>query len=748
MKGIDTILVCTLGASWAVIPEIVAFLDPEWLPLYANHNNLQRLEELRQEWQLTPPDEIWVVTTEGERTTSSLELLAEWWHLLDTPRPLRVWQAAGTGELAGEEECARIRELILRLVLKAGETTGSIEKVMLSLAGGRKTMSADLQRAGTTFGCGALLHVVDSSEMPECLRSADPDFLTRPLPVRAPKSARDNTPVPCAGVVTPLVVGRGYRSELLDVDWQDMGIVESRRFPLPEAPVITASGPGRFASCRWQCERDETSLDQEISAREKEGQQLLSNYLAKISSKEHHENWRSLYRLPPRLIRKLRETRLTEAHRAWLQQLPKAELHCHLGGVLDLPAQRRVGQAVWKALSSQARRKAEKQVEELLAMEKWPWKWPEYLKGGNRSANCTALLVKLTEAELARHLYDATEPRFALQNSSDHDFSAYERPGELSGSAILGHEAAVESYAAEVYEQVVASGLLYCELRGSPLKYLEGNGPDRVANGLRFLRLFRQGLERAQAAAAKQTRGNCLQPEICFIIIADRRDAPGDMERIRLAAELVTAAARDQELRDFVVGLDLAGKEEIDDLKKIAASDSLEEVFQNCLPVTVHAGEGTSAEMIWQAAYLLNADRIGHGLKLVDNPELAERFRNRDICLELCPTSNLEVVGFKRQNRPGETAYEEYPLQRLWELGLPLTLCTDNPGISRTSLANEYIVASRELVPGGLSLWDTLAMLKQAFSHAFLPATRREKLMKEADHRIFEATSQIAPELF
>ncbi|MCK4378535.1 MAG: hypothetical protein KAW01_04290 [Deltaproteobacteria bacterium] len=77
-----------------------------------------------------------------------------------------------------------------------------------------------------------------------------------------------------------------------------------------------------------------------------------------------------------------------------------------------------------------------------------------------------------------------------------------------------------------------------------------------------------------------------------------------------------------------------------------------------------------------------------------------------------------------------------YPLKELWDKGLPLTVCTDNPGISCTTLNDEYLAASR-YTPGGLSFWDTLAMIKQAFSHAFLPAGEREKLIKKADNIIY-----------
>lgn len=70
---------------------------------------------------------------------------------------LRIWQAADTDELATQAECERMRELIARACLKAhAEARGG--QVVLSLAGGRKTMSADLQWAAGLFGCQALLH--------------------------------------------------------------------------------------------------------------------------------------------------------------------------------------------------------------------------------------------------------------------------------------------------------------------------------------------------------------------------------------------------------------------------------------------------------------------------------------------------------------------------------------------------------------------------------------------------------------
>ena len=713
----NNILLCTLGASWAVIPEIYAFLAPERLPLYKNHPEKMRLAALRRQYDLSAPEEIWVVTTEGKAAVESLTRLSAWWNLLGADIPLRVWQAAGTNELASEKECEKIKELTLRACLHAAERAGVRGQLVLSLAGGRKTMSADLQWAGSIFGCHALLHVVDSGRLPDQLRNASPDFLTGPLPV-------DIDGQPCAGVVTPLVVGRGYHSDFLDVHWNDRGPVATGRFPLLG---VDLSLPGSDARClSWELGASEVSLVAEIAGREKEGQQLLGNYLAEVSRDEHHENWRSLYRLPPKIIDRLRNTVVDESLRPEIDEIPKAELHCHLGGILDLPAQIRVGRAVWDDLPSKEKETALEQVDELLKDSgRWPWEWPETLLHGDRSANAAALLVNVAPEILEKQLYDATRPRFALVRKHEHGFSAYERPGELTGSAILGRPEGILQYAKEVYLQACRQNLLYCELRGSPMKYLGGDG-------LEFLRRFCRALE---TVADDEKRG-WWNPVIRFVIITDRRDAGLDREiKIERSVKLAVDAREDPQLGDFVVGLDLAGDEKVgnlDSLKRL-----YEDAFAACLPITIHAGETEPADRIWEAAYRLHADRIGHGLSLVDNPALAARFRDRNICLEICPTSNREVVGFHYPGEGSDDGYVPYPLKKMWEdFGLPLTICTDDPGFCRTTLTDEYLEASR-LTPGGVSFWDALAMMKQAFSHAFLPAGERENLIKLADKIIY-----------
>lgn len=694
------ILLCTLGASWAVIPEIFGFVAPKQLDLYAHHPQADDIDHLRQTYQLTGVDEIWVCTTEGRQTAESLVKLRAWWQRIGTPLPLRVWTAAGTDQLATQAECDHIRELSLRVTLHASRHCDG-GQLMLSLAGGRKTMSADLQWAGTLFGAAALLHVVGPDPLPVALRESMPETFTAPLPAEL------------AAAITPLVVGTANRDDLLDIELNGR-CVNTEAFPLPLADATV--------DCRWPMPVEGLTLTREIQQRQQEGSRLYGNFIAHLAEHESHENWRSLYRLPPARIDELRRTRLSPDHREWLRLLPKADLHRHLGGSLDLAAQRLVGQAVWAALDADQRHTALATIQPLLeTTADWPWDWPRLLlRDGQRAAAAAALLVHASNDTLQRNLYAVTEPRVALKDSHPQGFAAYERPGELSGSAILGHPAALAPYARALVEQARAEGLAYLELRGSPHKYR----PEAPAS---FVRDLAEAIHTAGANRPDDKDA----PLIRFIWILDRRQPERLCGTVREAVDAHGSA------NGFLVGLDLAGDEQhpLGEPEKIAPAFS--SAFHDCVRITIHAGEGESADNIWQAAYHLHADRIGHGLTLAKNRQLAARLRNRGIGLELCPSSNREVVGFQDPLDPTANSLSIYPLRTFLELGLPATLCTDNPGISRTTLADEYLAAAR-MTPGGLSRWEALSLIKQGFALAFLPADERETLMKRIDQTIFQ----------
>ena len=715
------ILLCTLGASWAVIPEILGWLAPQVLDLYAHHPQRAALDALRAQHQLQAPDELWICTTQGEQTQASLTGLQTWWQLLGAPVPLRIWAAAGTDQLASQAECSHIRELILRATLLANEQVQG-GQLVLSLAGGRKTMSADLQTAGGLFGAKAWLHVVSPEPSPPSLfaRTADEK-------AEQPRLMAQALPADLALCITPLIAGTGTRNELLDITL-DGQRVDSASFPLPLAT------PGQPLA--WPLPAQGDALHRELMRRQTQSSQLMGNFLMQLAQTEHHDNWRSLYRLPPAQIEHLRRTPLTPAHTAWLTALPKADLHRHLGGCLGLAAQRDVAEHIWASIAKENRLERLADVSRLLSEDEWPWNWPQRLMAQTgypgdptrailRAERCATLLRNASDEQLQRNLYSATEPRIALKTSA-HGFAAFERPGELSGSALLGHPAALAPYAQAIVAQARAEGLAYLELRGSPQKY-------RPQDPAGFVRNLQTALANAGAQVQAGKPPNPGAPRIGFVWILDRRTPEMLQKAVLSAVDLKALAA------DFMLGLDVAGDEAQPISSELLAAFA--PAFEACLPITIHAGEGEAASNIWQAAYHLHADRIGHGLTLADHPLLAARFRDRGICLELCPSSNREVVGFADPAYPKSATLARYPLRTFMHMGLPLTLCTDNPAISRTTLAAEYLAAAR-MTEGGLSLWEALALMRQAYVHAFLPSAERETLLKQVDAQVFALVSE------
>lgn len=695
-----TTLLCTLGASWAVIPEIWGWLAPATVDLYAHHPEHTVLETTRARHGLdTAPDELWICTTGGQQTHQGIATLQQWWRQLGTPAPLRIWVAEGTDQLANEAECARMRELIFRAALAAS----SRGDLIVSLAGGRKTMSADLQDAASVFGARAWLHVVGPEPLPSGLRDAAVDTFLSPLPCEL------------ARAVMPLVAGSGMRSEFLDV-----------------APALTCAGyplplPVDDTPSVWRA-LDGADLHAQISQRRSEGGRLLSNFVADVARQEDYENWRSLYRLAPRDIEQLRNTRLGPQHLGWLQALPKADLHRHLGGCLSVAAQQTVAQAIWDASCAPDRDTAMRLIAPLLDQAHqrgtWPDDWPRHLRTGQRALNSAALLLNLDTAALERHLYAPSEPRVALKQRHKLGFAAYERPGELSGSALLAHPAAIAPYANALVQQARTEGLAWLELRGSPQKY-------RAEDPASFLHELEAALIKAGARtrAVQHDTPADNRPRIGFVWILDRR------QRTSMAAVIQQAITALGSLDGFLLGLDLAGDEGTQRPEELARD--FDPAFKACMPITIHAGEGESADNIWQAAYHLHADRIGHGLTLVDHPQLAQRFRDRHIALELCPTSNREVVGFFDPAHPASADCPYYPLRRMMTAGLPLTLCTDNPGISRTTLADEYLAASR--MTDGITLWESLALIRNGFAHSMAKAQERDSMLRQMEGRVASA---------
>ncbi|MBS1856407.1 MAG: adenosine deaminase [Acidobacteria bacterium] len=125
------------------------------------------------------------------------------------------------------------------------------------------------------------------------------------------------------------------------------------------------------------------------------------------------------------------------------------------------------------------------------------------------------------------------------------------------------------------------------------------------------------------------------------------------------------------------------------------------------LHLTAHAGESMGPDSI-RAALALGAERIGHGIAAARDESLMRHLRERDIPLEVCPTSNLVTGVVKR--------IEEHPLRRLYDAGVPIVLNSDDPAMFRCSLTGEYRLAVSAF---GFSESELRGIAGNAFRYAF-----------------------------
>lgn len=168
---------------------------------------------------------------------------------------------------------------------------------------------------------------------------------------------------------------------------------------------------------------------------------------------------------------------------------------------------------------------------------------------------------------------------------------------------------------------------------------------------------------------------------------------------------------------DRLLGVDLADPET--DESFTLYKDIIHEAHQKGFGITIHSGEDTSALHVKRTLETYPASRIGHGIQIAKDPEVMKLVIEKDVALEVCPTSNWLTHCVK--------TIEEHPLKKLYQAGVKVTLNSDDPHIMGINLLNEYEVAEKKL---GLSAKEFIQMNKWALEKSFLPEDIKMDLQK------------------
>ena len=330
----------------------------------------------------------------------------------------------------------------------------------------------------------------------------------------------------------------------------------------------------------------------------------------------------------------------------------------------------------------------------------------DHLDGGLRPATIVELAAEVghelpaTDAEsLGRWFRESADSGSLVRylETFDHTVAVMQRADHLT------------RVARECVEDLAADGVVYAEVRYAPEQHLRG---DLTLEEV--VRAVQQGFDEGMAASeADATPGGP-------IVVRQLLTAMRHQARSREIAELAVAH-RD----DGVVGFDIAGAEA--GYPPTRHLDAFEYLQRENAHFTIHAGEAFGLPSIWQAIQWCGADRLGHGVRLIDDitvepsavpgqPDevrlgrLAQYVRDKRIPLELCPHSNIQTGA--------AASIAEHPIGLLADLKFRVTVNTDNRLMSGTSMTRE-MSALVEAFDWGLAdlQWVTVNAMKSAFAH-------------------------------
>ena len=238
-------------------------------------------------------------------------------------------------------------------------------------------------------------------------------------------------------------------------------------------------------------------------------------------------------------------------------------------------------------------------------------------------------------------------------------------------------------------------------------------------------RLASQGLKYVELRMAPQlsTAEGLSQEEVVETLLEVINNNPP--LKVRLILCLMRGASKEKNMTTVevakkylgkgVVAIDLAGAEAL--YPNTLYEEEFNKAKENNIPFTIHAGEAADYHSV-DSALNMGATRIGHGIHCADSLMTIFNLGRKKIPLEVCPTSNLQTGAI--------VFFEDFRLKELFDTGLVITINTDNPTVSHTTLRDEYRLLSRM----GFDQVDVYRIALNTLEASFLNEEEKEELKK------------------
>ncbi len=318
-------------------------------------------------------------------------------------------------------------------------------------------------------------------------------------------------------------------------------------------------------------------------------------------------------------------------------------------------------------------------------------------------------MARLMKAELHCHIEGAASPALVLEQARKYGVptQAFIKDGSYvwtdfttflqAYDAAAGLFRTEEDFAllSQTYlDELAEAGAIYSEIFVSP-DHGEASGLGAAA----YIRGLAEGMKRAKAKSGIESR---------MIVIGVRHFG---IEKVEAAARF--AARRPDPL---ITGFNMAGDERMGRVADFAGA--FEIAREAGLGITIHAGELCGAFSVRDALDVVKPDRIGHGVRAVEDPDLVDRLADSDVVLEVCPGSNVALSLFE--------SFKAHPLRAFFDRGIKVTLNSDDPPFFHTSLGQEYAVAATQM---GFSDTELNIMTMTALKAAFVDEPTRRRLL-------------------